>query len=151
MRIVRRERYHRSVRNNLLDDKLGVLRLKSYIAAKRRDEYVPTFCSDTRNTVRENSGIAAFNGQLVDGNQSPSIRAMMKLDALEDASRKRQISAMRTSDGNCAVARLGQILRDRPLSKRPDPAPEQCKTNHNTNCCRCNDDNYCLTAMGYWR
>src|ERR1700686_765007 len=124
--ILRWELYYRSVSHKFVDDKIGVLRFKSLMAAKRRDEHVPTFCSDTRNMLRENARIAAFNGQLVNGDESPL--AMMKLDALENPSRARKISAMRTSYGDAAVAGFRKILHNSRFGKRPNAAPGQRKT-----------------------
>src|ERR1700726_2317388 len=125
--IPRWELNYRSVSHKFVNDKIGVLRFKSLMAAKGRDEYVPTFCSDTRNMLGENARITAFNRQLVDGDESPLIRAMMKLEALENSPGARKISAMRTSDGDGAVAGFRKILHDRRLGKWPNPAPGQRK------------------------
>src|SRR5579864_1645572 len=122
-RIVWGELNHCSVSDKFLDHKPGVLRIERYVAAKRRDEHVATFGSDSRNTFGDNPGVAAFNGQLVDGNESPLVRAMMKLDSFENASREGKISAMRTADGDGAVTRFRQILHDGFFGKRPKPAP----------------------------
>ena len=85
----------RSIGDNFVDLKLGVLRLKSHIAAKRWDKYMSAFDPDARYTPAQNPGIAAFNGQLVDGNEIPIVIAVMEFDALEDAARDRKIGAMR--------------------------------------------------------
>src|ERR1700687_3426852 len=144
--LLRCELYHRSIRHKFFDNKLGVLRLKGKMAAKRRGEYVPTFCSDPRNMLREYARIAAFNRQPVDGNESPLVRTMMKLDALENASGARKISAMRTSYGDGAVAGFRKTLHDRRLGKWPNPAPGQRKTCRYTNCCDQKDDDYRLAT-----
>ena len=44
-RIVLEELDGRSVGDNFVDDKLGVLRLKGHVAAKRRNEYMTAFGS----------------------------------------------------------------------------------------------------------
>ena len=72
---------------------------------------------------RENARIAALNGQLVDGNQSPLVRAMVKLNVFENATRRGKISAMRTSDRHRAVAGFRQIFHDRLLGEGPNAAP----------------------------
>ena len=110
------------------------------MAAKGRDEHVPTFCSDTRNMLRENARITAFNRQLVDGDESPLIRTMMKLEALENASGARKISAMRTSDGDSAVAGFRKILDNGRFGKWPKPAPGKRDTCRNSDRCDRNDN-----------
>src|ERR1700686_5806319 len=102
--LLRCELSHRSIRHKFFDNKVGVLRLKGKMAAKRRDEYVPTFCSDPRNMLRENARIAAFDRQPFDGDKSPLVRTMMKLDALENASGAWENRSVRNSSGGGAVS-----------------------------------------------
>jgi hypothetical protein len=61
----------------------------------------------------ENPGKTAFDDELVDRDESELIGPMAKLDALEDASRRREVSGMITTDGDAAVGGLGQVLLHR--------------------------------------
>src|SRR5260370_18601430 len=67
LRIVRCELDNRSVGDNFLDDEFGVLCVKSYFAAKRRNVDMPAIGPDAWHVPRENSQVASFNLQFLDG------------------------------------------------------------------------------------
>src|SRR5260370_66937 len=124
MGIIRGELDHRSVCHNFFDYKLGVLRLKSYIAAKRRNVDMPSFRPDARNMPRQNSQVAAFNHHFIDRNQSPVVRAMTEHDTFENRPGDWEIGSSRASYCDAAIACFRHVLYDRLLGKRPNPIPK---------------------------
>src|SRR5450755_1598427 len=141
LRIARGKLHHRSIRYQFLDDERGVLRLKRHVAPEGRNEHAPALGFYAGDVSPEDPGIASFNGELFDGDERPVIRTMMELDTLENASWNGEISAMRGSDLDRAVARFRQVLDHRILGERPDSIPEvsrkacrkadRCRSDHN--------------------
>src|SRR5580765_3505342 len=117
-----------------------MLRTECCVGSERWNENARAYSRDAWHTPRENSGVAAFDDELADRDESELIRTVAELDVFEDASGMRKVSRVIAADRDAAVAGLGEIFLHRLFGEGPILHRDHASHGEHGRCNDCEDD-----------